>query len=210
MMATFRGIPFLGLAATCAFLGCNPPNAAPVGSSSTAEDATSAEATARVEIETPAEEAASTASAAPVEVAATPADAAPSEKPAATGKAKAKASKVEAAPSAESDAKAAPEDPGKAKVAKIVFVGKEFACECTRKSIDAGWAALQKALGKASKLPVEKLEYDTEGSKVAKYKEQEAMVAVPAIYFVDAEGKVLELIQGEITAAQVTAALKKP
>ena len=38
----------------------------------------------------------------------------------------------------------------KSKTAKIVFVGKLAACDCTRRRIDDSWAALQAALGEKS------------------------------------------------------------
>ncbi|MCU0694365.1 MAG: hypothetical protein MUF54_23500 [Polyangiaceae bacterium] len=95
------------------------------------------------------------------------------------------------------------------KVARVVFVGKENACDCTRKSIDAGWAALQKALGTPAKVPVERLQIDTQGDKVAPYRQQKAMMALPAIYFVDGKSAVLELLQGEVTEAQIASALKR-
>ena len=94
-----------------------------------------------------------------------------------------------------------------AKPTKIVFVGKEHACDCTRKTVDAGWAALQKALGTPAKLPVERLQIDTEGEKVAPYRKQKPMMALPAIYFVDDKNVVLELLQGEVTAEQIGAAI---
>jgi hypothetical protein len=96
-----------------------------------------------------------------------------------------------------------------AKVAKIVFVGKERACDCTRKSIDAGWAAVQKALGTPAKVPVERLQVDTEGAKVERYRSQKAVMALPAIYFVDDKNVVLELLQGEVTEAQIASTLKR-
>jgi hypothetical protein len=95
------------------------------------------------------------------------------------------------------------------KATKIVFVGKQNACECTRKSIDAGWAALQKALGTPAKLPVQQLHIDTEGEKVAPYRKQKPMMALPAIYFLDGKDAVLELLQGEVSDAQISAVLAK-
>lgn len=89
------------------------------------------------------------------------------------------------------------------KVTKIVFVGKEHACDCTRKTVDAGWAALQTALGTPPKLPVERLQVDTQGDKVEPYRQQKPMMALPAIYLVDAKGAVVELLQGEVTPEQI-------
>lgn len=99
--------------------------------------------------------------------------------------------------------------PAAAKVTRVVFVGKQNACDCTRRTVDAGWAALQKALGTPAKLPVERLQIDTEGEKVAPYRKQRPMMALPAIYFVDGKNVVLELLQGEVSEAQIAAALGK-
>jgi hypothetical protein len=108
-------------------------------------------------------------------------------------------------PSATQAAAAKPDTP---KVARIIFVGKEHACDCTRKSVDAGWAALQKALGTPAKLPVERFQVDTEADKVAPYRQQKPIMALPAIYFVDGKNTVIELLQGEVTTEQVAAILK--
>ena len=89
------------------------------------------------------------------------------------------------------------------KLTKIVFVDKEHACDCTRKAVDAGWAALQKALGSTNKLPIERMHVDTEAARVAPYRSQKAIMAMPAIYFVGAQDAVLDLLQGEVTEAQI-------
>jgi len=94
--------------------------------------------------------------------------------------------------------------PVQAKLAKIVFVGKEHPCDCTRKALDSGWAALQKALGAPAKLPVERLQVDTEAQKVEPYQKQKPFVALPAIYFLDGKGAVVELLQGEVSPEQIT------
>lgn len=94
--------------------------------------------------------------------------------------------------------------PVQAKLARIVFVGKEHPCDCTRKALEGGWAALQKALGPAAKLPVERLQVDTEALKVEPYQKQKPFVALPAIYFLDGKGAVVELLQGEVSPEQIT------
>jgi hypothetical protein len=94
------------------------------------------------------------------------------------------------------------------KVTKIVFVGKEHPCDCTRRTIDAGWVALQAALGTPAKLPVERLQIDTEDAKVEPYRKQKPVMALPAIYFVDGKGVVAELLQGEVTSEQIAGALR--
>lgn len=93
------------------------------------------------------------------------------------------------------------------KVKKIVFVGKAKACNCTRKNVDAGWAALQQALGTPPKLTVERLQIDTHHDKVAPYRKQKALMALPGIYFLDGKGTVLTLLQGEVAAQKIMSTL---
>lgn len=114
----------------------------------------------------------------------------------------------ESAQQASQDARAhAPAAPAARQVAKVVFVGKKDACDCTRRAIATGWAALGEALGEPAELPVERLQSDSDGAAVAPYRRQRPMLALPAIYFVDQQGQVLELLQGEVSADQVKVAL---
>jgi hypothetical protein len=98
---------------------------------------------------------------------------------------------------------AAPASAIAATVTKIVFVGKEHACDCTRKRVDEGWGALQRALGTPPRIPVERLQIDTDDSRVEPYRKQRPVMALPGIYFVDAKESVVELLQGEVTTEQV-------
>jgi hypothetical protein len=104
---------------------------------------------------------------------------------------------------------ATPSKDAVSKVARIVFVGKEHACDCTRKRVDTGWAALEKALGTPAKLPVETLQADTQEEQVEPYRKMRAMMALPAIYFIDASGGLVEMLQGELTEAKVSGILAK-
>ncbi len=96
-----------------------------------------------------------------------------------------------------------------AKVVKIVFVGKEHACDCTRKKVDTALAALQKLLGTPPKIPIEMLKVDVDEDKVEPYRKQRPMMAIPAIYFGDQKGSVIDMLQGEITEEQIAGVLKK-
>jgi hypothetical protein len=114
-------------------------------------------------------------------------------------------STAEAAPVA-SVAKPNP-PPGKAKLAKVVFVDKQNACPCTRKRVDDSWTALQTALGTPNKLPVERYYVDTQPAETAPYVNAQPLMVPPGIYFVDEQQKVREMLQGEVTAAQIAAVL---
>ena len=113
------------------------------------------------------------------------------------------------APSPAGLAQAAATTPAPQKLTRVVFVGKKNACDCTRKTVDAGWATLQRALGTPAKLPVEQLQIDTEAEKVEPYRKQKPIMALPAIYFLDGKNVVLELLQGEVSEAQLAAILKQ-
>lgn len=98
----------------------------------------------------------------------------------------------------------------KANVAKIIFVGKEQACDCTRKKIETAQAALQKLLGEPPRIPIESLQADTQEAEVEAYRKLRPMLALPAIYFIDSAGSLVEMLQGEISEAQVSKALGSP
>jgi len=75
--------------------------------------------------------------------------------------------------------------------------------------VETALAALRQVLGTPAKIPVEMLKVDTEEDKVEPYRKQKPMMAVPAIYFVDVKGAVIDMLQGEITAEQIARILKK-
>ena len=95
------------------------------------------------------------------------------------------------------------------KVARVVFMDKEHACECTRKRVDDTWAALQTALGTPPKLPVERIHIDTQAPQADPYTSTKPLMALPGIYFVDQRQRVSELLQGEVKAAEIEAVLKR-
>jgi hypothetical protein len=92
-------------------------------------------------------------------------------------------------------------------VARIVFIGQEQACHCTRDRIDGSWTALQAALGEGSGIAVERLRRDTQADQVEEYRMLRPFVTVPAIYLLDEDGAIVELLQGEVTEEQVRTAL---
>jgi hypothetical protein len=91
-------------------------------------------------------------------------------------------------------------------VARIVFLGKENACACTRSAIDASWNALQEALGGAN-IPIERYQVDTQGAQAAPYREMRALMGLPGIYFLNAAGGLIDVLQGEVSAGQIRAVL---
>ena len=103
---------------------------------------------------------------------------------------------------------ATPTAPTTSKVARVVFMDKEHACECTRRRVDDTWAALQTALGTPPKPPVERIHIDTQAAQAAPYTSMKPLMVPPGIYFVDQQQHVVELLQGEVKAEEITAVLK--
>jgi hypothetical protein len=97
--------------------------------------------------------------------------------------------------------------PAKARVGSIVFIGKAKACPCTTKRIAAGWKALKKGLGKR-RTPVKRIQSDVKPTEAARYKKKRAYKVLPAIYFLTSAGKVIELLQGIVTTADVQQVIK--
>ena len=95
----------------------------------------------------------------------------------------------------------------KSKVAKIVFIGQKEACECTRKRVDGSLAALEEALAGRTDIPVEKLNLDVDEAKVEAYQKLGAIMVAPAVYLLDSSGKLIEMLQGEITVEQILIAI---
>ena len=95
-----------------------------------------------------------------------------------------------------------------ADVARIVFIDQEECCECTRKRTDATWAALNEALEGRADVPVERVHSDSQEAQAQPYLDMRPMMVVPGLYFLDAEGDLVEMLQGELTAEQIAVALR--
>jgi hypothetical protein len=104
-----------------------------------------------------------------------------------------------------SDASCAPA--ATAAVARVVFIDKENACQCTQKRVDAAWTVLQGALAGRKDVSVERIHIDTEMMRVAPYRQMRPMMVLPAMYFLDGSGVLVEMLQGEVTPGQVVAVL---
>lgn len=94
-------------------------------------------------------------------------------------------------------------------VAQIVFLDQEEACDCTKKRIDTTWNELQTALGSGNKMQVERVHLDTQKDLAKDYLKAKPVMVPPGIYFMSSKGDLLEMLQGEVTAAQISAILKK-
>ena len=87
-------------------------------------------------------------------------------------------------------------------ISRVVFVEQEQCCDCTQNRINATWEALSTAI-EGEDLLVERLSRDTQETEVAPYQEMQPIMVVPALYFLDGEGNLVEQLQGEITVEQI-------
>ena len=95
------------------------------------------------------------------------------------------------------------------KIAKIVFLDTENACDCTRKRIEEAWKALQAALGAPTTLTVVRIHVDTQAALAGPYTLLKPLIIPPGIYFVDEHEAMIEMLQGAVKQEQITAVLKK-
>lgn len=102
---------------------------------------------------------------------------------------------------------AAPNGPGT--VAKIVFIDKENACDCTRERVENTWTAMQAALGTPTSPPVERIHVDTQAAQAGTYTASRPLMALPGIYFIDTNNAVVDMLQGEVKTEQVAAMLQR-
>jgi len=98
--------------------------------------------------------------------------------------------------------------PKKSPVARLAFLDKAEACECTQKNIDKGWTALQAALGSGNSMPVDRIHVDSQADQAAPLLAQRKVIAVPALYLLDANGFVIDMLQGDIQESDVRKALQ--
>ncbi len=96
-----------------------------------------------------------------------------------------------------------------ASVATIVFIDKKDPCPCTDKRIKSSWKALQSALKDRKDIHVTRIHYDTEGARAERFTALKPLMVIPGIYFMNDQGKVIALLEGEVRLDEITAVLKK-
>ena len=95
----------------------------------------------------------------------------------------------------------------RADIVRIVFVDQEECCNCTKTRIEKSWDALSQANGTPAALPVERLHKDTQAEQVEEYSTFKPIMVIPAIYFIDTNNAVVDMLQGEVSPEQVRAIL---
>ena len=95
------------------------------------------------------------------------------------------------------------------RVRSVVFFGQKEACPCTRKRIDDSWEVVSSVLGQGEGVEVKRLQLDVDGEEYDRFDDLRPVMVPPGIYFLDAEGKLVEMLQGEVDEVQVVGALMK-
>ena len=88
-----------------------------------------------------------------------------------------------------------------ASVEKIVFIDMKEACDCTAKRTEKSWAELEKAT-EGIDVPVTRIHMDEQDEEADKYSDMKPYMAIPAVYFLDGDGNLAGMLQGEITQQQ--------
>lgn len=96
-----------------------------------------------------------------------------------------------------------------APVAQVVFVDKENCCECTQKRTDATWKELKTALGSRDDVEVLRVHLDTQPDLAKEYVQIKPVMVPPGLYFMSAKGDLVEMLQGELTASQISGVLAR-
>lgn len=94
------------------------------------------------------------------------------------------------------------------RVSLIVFVGMDQACACTRARIEKSWKALDDALAGSPDVTVKRIQWDMDKKEAENYSNIKPLMALPGIYFLDDEGRLIEQLQGEVTPEQIAALIK--
>jgi len=84
------------------------------------------------------------------------------------------------------------------RVQRLVLVVRAKGCQCTRKDVAKAMRSLGVVLGARRDQMVTQLDWDKHRAQVQRYRSQRRFIALPALYFIDADGKVVGLLESDI------------
>ena len=116
---------------------------------------------------------------------------------------------LEERPGKEASAAAAPDWEAATRVRTVVFFGQKEACPCTRKRVDQSWRVLSSVVGKSGAIEVRRYQLDVDGEEYDRFDDERPVMVPPGIYFLDGEGKIVEMLQGEVDEVQIVSALTR-
>jgi len=87
-------------------------------------------------------------------------------------------------------------------VTRILFLELTDPCQCTKDRQEKTWGELMRAV-EGTDIEVERVRWDTEGERAEAYAEKRPFTVIPVLYFLDGEGGLVDMIQGEATIDQI-------
>jgi hypothetical protein len=92
--------------------------------------------------------------------------------------------------------------------ARVVFVDQDHHCPCNAEQIDSAWTIVDRARHRHPGLLVERVHADLDREREAKMRSVSNFWTFPAIYVFDARGQLVALLQGRLSEASITDALR--
>jgi len=92
--------------------------------------------------------------------------------------------------------------------ARLVFIDLEKSCPCTQRRIASSWKALTAVLGTSPSIPLDRFHLDTQDTKAEPYVDKRPMMVAPGLYVLDQRGNIIDLLQGDITEAQLRGVIR--
>ncbi len=92
--------------------------------------------------------------------------------------------------------------------ARLVFIDLEKSCPCTKRRITSSWKALTAVLGTPPSIPLDRFHLDTQDTKAEPYVDKRPIMVAPGLYVLDQRGNIIDLLQGDITEAQIRGAIR--
>ena len=88
------------------------------------------------------------------------------------------------------------------KVKSIVFIGKMYACNCTKKRIAQSWLALTNTLKGYTPIAIKRINLDVNKKEAQRLRKIAPFFVIPGIYMFDKKGGLVKMLQGKITQTQ--------
>ena len=95
-----------------------------------------------------------------------------------------------------------------ARAARLVFIDLEKSCPCTQRRVASSWKALTAVLGRPPSIPLDRFHLDTQAAQADPYVDKRPIMVAPGLYVLDGSGNIIDLLQGEITEAQIRGAIR--
>ena len=86
-------------------------------------------------------------------------------------------------------------------VSKVLFLDLTDPCKCTKARQEKTWTELQQAV-KGTDIELERVHWDGDNDRAEAFAEERPFSVIPALYFLDAKGNLIDMLQGEITKQQ--------